>query len=73
MPQGDIIASTFVEICQDDGFLSSPILAKMEILSAQCPDGLVNRVTICFLIDTDSLPTIFLVVQFHVGAIHLCN
>ena len=64
MPRGDIIASTFVEICQDDGFLSSPILAKMEVSSAQCPDGAIVWVHICILIHTDSLPPIFLVVQF---------
>ncbi len=47
--------------------LVAPFFAKMEILSAQCPDGAVDRVSICLLIDADSLPTILLVVQFHGG------
>ena len=61
--------STLVEVCQDDDFFGGPILVKMEVSSAQCPDGAVNRITICFLIDTDSLPPIPLVVQFHGGTI----
>ncbi len=60
------MASIFVEVCQDDGFLNSPICAKMEILSAQCPDGAIDWVPICLLVDTDSLPTILLVVSFMV-------
>jgi hypothetical protein len=67
------MASIFVEVCQDDGFLSSPIHAMMEILSAQCPDGAIDGVPICLLIDADSLPTILLVVQFHGDAIRLRN
>ena len=39
----------------------------MEAPSAQCPDRAVNKVTICFLIDTDSLPPILVGVQFHGG------
>jgi hypothetical protein len=67
------MALIFVEVCQNDGFLSSPILAKMEVSSAQCPDGAIDWVHICILIHTDSLPTILLVVQFHSDLIHLCN
>jgi hypothetical protein len=73
VPRGNIIELFFVEVCQDDGFLSSPILAKMDISSTQCPDRAINGVPICLLIDADSLPTILLVVQFHGGAIRLRN
>jgi hypothetical protein len=46
VPRGDIMASIFVEVCRDDGFLSSPIHAKMEISSAQCPDRAIDGVPI---------------------------
>jgi hypothetical protein len=65
------MALIFVEVCQDDDFLSSPILGKMEILSAQCPDGAIDGVPICLLIDAYSLSTILLVVQFHGSAIRI--
>ncbi len=65
------MASIFVEVCQDDGFLSCPILAKIKVSSAQRPDGAIDGVPICLMINADSLPTILLVVQFHGGAICL--
>ncbi len=69
MVRGYIESLAVVETCQDDRFLTGPVRVGVEVTSAQCPDGAMSWVAVCFLIDTYHFPPILMVVQFHGGAI----
>jgi hypothetical protein len=69
----DVETFALMIICGEDCFLRGSIGSKMHLSPAKSAYRAENCVTIGFLVHTYTLPSIFLVVQFHSSALSITN